>query len=498
MMSKITKLSPKNRRSQNGSALLIAIFTLLLIGAVAIGLIMMSLTQNSISANYKSSLQAFYNGKAGLEEGRGRLFGGNPNPLSALGFPNTLLANEVWYITNPESSETVDPQNLSSTYADNQYASEWNHPLSTSTVKPYVSSVASLSGTPNAPYKWVRITATTEYSSNIDGNVTGYKDPNNLLCFDGTQVFQGSPSACPGNSSQVFTVTSMAVSLGGGRRMEQYLVASQNPNLNLSTAMTVPANNVTFAGPNSNPAFKISGIDGVGVAPPAGGCGTGIGSIPAVGVTEPSGGNANKNAFISGIPAPPVTNYNNYLGGGLPTPSISDSISLPGSLQSPASINQMIQQVSNNADLVINHDATTTDIPSGMSAASPMTIVVNGNFNLTNAYTGYGLLIVTGNLTYTGDSGWKGIVVVAGKGTATFANSGPGSGAANEFDGSVFVATIKDASGNLLSNFGNVVYDLSNGGGAGTGNGIYSSSCWTSKAQQVAGMKVLAFKEIAN
>ena len=102
MMSKIRKLSTKNRRSQNGSALLIAIFTLLLIGAVAIGLIMMSLTQNSISANYKSSLQAFYNAKAGLEEGRGRLFGANPNPLSALGFPNTLLANEVWYITNPE------------------------------------------------------------------------------------------------------------------------------------------------------------------------------------------------------------------------------------------------------------------------------------------------------------------------------------------------------------------------------------------------------------
>ena len=487
----------RNRRSQSGSALLIAIFTLLLIGAVAIGLIMMSLTNNSISANYKSSLQAFYNAKAGLEEGRGRLFGGNANALTASGFPNVLLTNEVWYIINPDGSETVDPAATASTYGDNEYATEWPWPLSSVTVKPYVASVPSLPGTQNAPYKWVRITATTEASSRIDGNITGFNNPSNLLCFDGSQVFQGNPSSCPGNSSQIFTITAFAVSLGGGKRMEQYVVASQNPNLNLSTGMTMASNDLTFKGPIANPAFKVSGQDGVGVAPPEGGCGPGVGSIPAIGVTEPGGGNINKNAVIAGIPAPPVTNYNNYFGGGLPNPSVSDSMSLPGSLQSPASVIQLVQQISQNADLVINHSATTTDIPPGMSAASPMTIVVNGDFNLTNAYTGYGLLVVNGNLTYTGDSGWKGIVVVVGSGTTTVTTAGPGSGPLNEFDGTLFVATVKDASGNPLSNFGKVVYDISSGT-TDAGNGIYYSGCWSNKAQQVAGMKVLAFKEISN
>ena len=484
------------RRSQSGSALLIAIFTLLLIGAVAIGLIMMSLTQNSISANYKSSLKAFYNSRAGLEEGRGRLYPGNSNALTASGFPAFLPLNQVWYITNPMPSETVDPADMSSAYADTEYAAEWGHPLSSVNVRPYVASVASIPGTPNAPYKWVRITAASERSANIDTNLTGFKNYTNVLCFDGSQVFQGSATACPGGSSQVFTITSLATSLGNGQRLEQYLVASQNPNLNISSAVTMPANNVTFTGPASNPAFAINGADNSGSPPAVSGCtpGTG-GSVPAFGVTEPGGyGHANKNAVLAGIPMPP-SNYDNYTGGGLPTPSISDSISLPSQLQSPAAVNQLIQMVTQNADLVINHTATPADIPSGMSASSPMTVVVNGDFNLTGGYTGYGLLIVNGNFTYTGDSGWKGIVLVAGSGTTQISGGGPGT---NKFDGALLAMTIKDGSGNILSNFGDVHYDASGGIGGGGGNGIYYSNCWVQRAQQVAGMKILAFKEISN
>ena len=75
-------------RKERGAALLIAIFALLLISAVAIALIMMAGTESAISNNYRSALQAFYNAKAGIEEGRGRLWSGNPNPLA--GFPTFL------------------------------------------------------------------------------------------------------------------------------------------------------------------------------------------------------------------------------------------------------------------------------------------------------------------------------------------------------------------------------------------------------------------------
>src|SRR5258708_20473960 len=104
-------------RKQRGAALLIAIFSLLLISAVAIALMMMAGTESSISANYKSSLQAFYSAKAGIEEGRGRLWSGNANPLApSSGFPAFLPGGQVWYIINPASGETVDPKTSTDKY----------------------------------------------------------------------------------------------------------------------------------------------------------------------------------------------------------------------------------------------------------------------------------------------------------------------------------------------------------------------------------------------
>ncbi len=480
-----------SRGSQRGAALLIAIFTLLLIGAIAVGLIMMAATQSSISANYKSSLQAFYNARAGLEEGRGRLFPGNANALSLSGFPPVLPIHQVWYIINPASGETVDPQGSATTYPDLEYANEWGIPLSSASVQPYIASVAALPGTPNAPYKWVRITATTEKSINIDVNGSGGINYTALLCFDGTQVFHGSTSSCPSGSSQVLTITAFAVTFAGGQRMVQYTVAPQNPNLDFSTATTIAANAITFSGSSSS-SHQVNGQDATGSPPPVSSCVGGLGaSVPAIGVTEPAAGGAvNKNAVIAGIPVPPVTNYNNYSGGGLPNPSVTDSISLPTRLLTPANVSRFISQVTQNADLVVQHDATQLDIPSGMSATTPMTIVVNGNLNLAN-FTGYGLLIVNGNFTYSGDSGWNGIVIVAGNGTTTFTGTGTGG---SGFHGAIFVGTIKDSLGNVLPSFGDVTYDLS----ADAGTGMYYNTCWVNKAQQFAGLKLLSFKEIAN
>ena len=116
-------------RQERGAALLIAIFSLLLISAVAIAMIMMAGTESAISGNYKSALKAFYNAKAGIEEGRGRLWSGSANPMTAVsGFPaaGTILpTGQVWYIINPASGETVDPKTAGTTYADTEYASNW-------------------------------------------------------------------------------------------------------------------------------------------------------------------------------------------------------------------------------------------------------------------------------------------------------------------------------------------------------------------------------------
>src|SRR5207302_1141867 len=102
-----------------------------------------------------------------------------------------------------------------------------------------------------------------------------------------------------------------------------------------------------------------------------------------------------------------------------PYPSVG-SVSLTSSLQTPASLDQIVQTITQNADVVINGNATQANMPSAMSATNPQTVVVNGDFSMTGNYTGYGLLVVTGNFAYSGTTGWKGIVLVVGDGTTTF------------------------------------------------------------------------------
>jgi len=72
-----------SKKSERGVALFIAIFALLLISVVAMALMVMAGTESSLNSNYKTSVQAFYDAKAGAEEARGRLWAGNPNALGA-------------------------------------------------------------------------------------------------------------------------------------------------------------------------------------------------------------------------------------------------------------------------------------------------------------------------------------------------------------------------------------------------------------------------------
>ena len=120
-----------------------------------------------------------------------------------------------------------------------------------------------------------------------------------------------------------------------------------------------------------------------------------------------------------------------------------------------------------------------------------MTIVVNGDLDLSSWHqTGYGLLLVRGNLNYDPDASWDGMVMVVGKGTVTGSKGGSG-----EIDGAFLVANTLDAAGNTLSpDFGQatMLFDPNMGG-----NGIRYSNCWVQAAQPVASFKILSFHEIS-
>src|SRR3981189_3522074 len=66
-------------QKEEGIALLISIFILLLISVVAIALIVASGTESSLAGNYRSATGVYYASLAGLEEARGRLFAKDPN-----------------------------------------------------------------------------------------------------------------------------------------------------------------------------------------------------------------------------------------------------------------------------------------------------------------------------------------------------------------------------------------------------------------------------------
>jgi hypothetical protein len=112
----------------------------------------------------------------------------------------------------------------------------------------------------------------------------------------------------------------------------------------------------------------------------------------------------------------------------------------------------------------------------------------SGNLSLSGNVTGYGILVVRGTYSPAGTVGWNGLVLVIGQGDVE--GSGGGN---NSYNGAVFIAKTRDASGNVLSTLGTPIFDWSGGGG----NGIYYNSCSINSATQNQTYQVLSFHEIS-
>ncbi|HEY2461880.1 MAG TPA: pilus assembly PilX N-terminal domain-containing protein [Candidatus Acidoferrum sp.] len=506
-------------KTEAGVALLIAIFVLLLVSVVAISLIVSSGTETALGGNYRSSTNVYYAAMAGLEEARGRMLPKNPAPfaLPPLG--------QVVYIKNPLAGEDV-----LATYPDTEYGAEF---AGSPFAAPAITSVNSVSGanTQNLAgpsFKWVRINAITEKSLNIDVDNSGSMDNTTPLCYDGAHL---TPNCTPTNP-QAFEITVLAVettaSPNPSQRLLQYVVApkflSLNPLQNSTGGAApngVPAA-VTFVGSLANcpggcpfsttsSSFRVNGNDqGASCAalPP---------SIYALGVTDPnnltaivsnltgsgsgggsggdggSGGGGSGGGSGGGGSPPRGSHYS----GSTPSPSVGNiSSMLPPGLQNAGTITQLAQTIQQNADKMITGSATEANMPSGMSASNPMTVVVNGDLTLNGSFSGSGLLLVTGNFTFSSDSSWQGLILVVGQGTVT---ETPGTGIpGGQIDGSIVVASI---SPNPLApvtmppatpTLGSITYHVSGANGAG----VHYNSCNINSALPMTKFQTLSFREI--
>jgi hypothetical protein len=471
-----------NQKSEHGAALFIAIFALLLVSVVAMSMMSMAGTESALNSNYKSSVQAFYNAKAGVEEGRGRLWTGGPYALG--GFvtaPGTTLGvGQVRYILNPAAGETVNPTDMSAgnPYADRQYATEWggNPP----TGAPTIGSVSTQAGVPGPLYKWVRITPRTELSAGIDVNGDGTLDNANPLYYDGTQQVLSNQIPANDTAAQVFEVTALSVTPAGGQRMVQYTVSPTILNLSLPSALTFDGPAPIYNAPNSNPS-GMNGNDRSGSNPLPGCTMPAQGAKPAIGVIS----NGDISEATSGIPS---NRLSNYVGSG-GAPSVSDiSGTLPPNQQTVTNLQNLVQSITKVANNVLTGPVSSLSAAQLGSAANPQVTVVNGDLTLSGGGTGYGILVVTGNFTFSGDWGWRGVVLVIGRG-----NVQESGGGTNEFDGGVFVAKTLDSTGNPLAALGTPTLNWNGGGG----NGIFYDSCWINNATAGLTYKVLSFREIS-
>jgi hypothetical protein len=503
------------KRSEAGVALVLAIFTLMLISVIATSLILMAGTATAIKTNYKTSMHAFYDAKAGLEEGRNRVSPTNPNNVNACMFPvagEPMPLNQVCYIVNPASGETVDPTDTSSGYGDAEWTSEF--PSQTQNVPTPVNSnspVAS-AGIGGPLYKWVRVTPATEWSLGVDVNGDASINSNDRLFLgpDGHQFpFSGVGYPSDG-STQVFGITALAVTPSSGysgRRLLQYTVA-QKPLLkgllpNATLAQAFPAA-LTMVGPNPDnnwyePAFSryfhMNGNDRYSPTN-AGSCSLAPQAmLPAFGVTgDPSSIQADIASISSGRR---IGNYAGF-GGSSSTPSVVDiSNNLFNTEQTKEGLEALVSSLASVATEVVNGPNPATTLPDYGTPANPVIAVVRGtptcpdcpaDFTLGGSNVGYGILLVTGTLTVRDTAGWRGLVLVIGKGVV----NGDLAASGSEIDGAMLVAATRDATtGALLPDLSAPLVDWSGGRG-----GFYYDSCWMANVAAAFPFQVLSFREI--
>ncbi len=490
--------------------MLISIFILLLISVVAIALIVASGTESSLAGNYRSATGVYYASLAGLEEARGRLLTHNASSFKTTAPANFQLSplpiGYANYVLNPSPTD-IQASMLITTYLDSEYKSEFGvAPANTSTTLSMWDSnpLKTSLNLPGPLYKWVRINAVSEQwlRQGLGQDVApfdGVPDSTPLF-YDGTNL-----TDAPSSGSQVLEITSLAVLPNGSQKLLQYLIAPMPitlpPLLATLTLSGSQGNGMTFHAPASNSSYAVKGNDQDCSGNPTGA------KYPAIGLLTNS--NSDIVHVTNGIPSAYQPNYTGVNNPGPYVPDVENlnvtSPSFPTSLQSPSQLDALAQSIIQNADAVVITPtppntppylgtATGADLtPLGMASTNPLTVVVNGNLDISNwSSDGYGLLLVTGTFTYDPDTNWYGIILVIGQGTVGNSQNGQ----YKQINGAMLVAQTRDGNNQVLTG--------SKIGGASVafldamqGNGMRYSSCWIQKAQPKGKYKILSFHEIS-
>ncbi len=484
-----------------------ALLTLLLLSAIGLSILFMVNTETGVNYNFRSSQQAYYGAKAGVEEGRNRLRVGATSAITPpTVMPSSASSAGVVYILNPAAGDVVAPWDAGNRYFDDELCHENfiglygpglgnrytpDVPCAAPPPGAFYTTVNSTDpgrGTNNAmPYKWTRITlkqnwSTYPYCANgpaSNGHCPGgAAQDSTMVCASSAsteQILTAGYATCEAAAMKsVYVITSLAMTQTGSRRMTQFEVA----NIMLPpmpSTVTFDGSNPTYSAPSSN-AFVVDGTDHASPAD--------VNCPGSPGAPEPALGAFDAPATTQ------LTNFANnrpasYVGAG-GSPSVLNVNGVLGPLATVGGLQAMVQAITNNADQVVTSPSTPSSLG---TVSSPKINVVNGDFTMSGNTAGAGILLVTGALTFQGTPTYSGIILVIGKGSVT--KNGGGNGTLN---GALFVANLYNSSGQLLSSSSapGAPYFNWNGGGTAT---MQYNSCWTNLATNKFLSRVLASRE---
>jgi hypothetical protein len=436
-----TCISPvKNER---GSVINIALIVLLLLTVLGFAATYSTNTELKIASNFKSDSVAFYASEGGLEEARARLRGSKDTAYFA-GDPASP-SNPLWtaYIYTDSSLWTPeDEPNYSVTYQNNIPTK--NDPLnkdhtanSLATDMSYLVKIrhkreydAELAGhTPATPHYFDNDGFINGHSAASPGNIIyyGYGDPlNPMTVVPFTTV-------APTEYKPVEIITSYGFKGKSVKMLEIEVVKNPGPKI---MATVYSRGDVTVNGGGSGPV--IDGTDNCGVAAPK----------PPVYTKDPATTTINGSVTMKGTPVVPTTG--------------TDDVDIAGyvsSLREGATTILTSDQNGTNLGSLSNFVTVYSD------TSSPFNV---GGLKMQNV-TGYGILLVKGDLILGGGFQWNGLILVTG--TLTF--NGGGSGV--NIQGAILAHETVDSNGGL-----DIRYD----------------SCMVDSAMNTQAPTVISWKEI--
>src|SRR5580704_13694561 len=116
-----------HKRNERGVALFLAMFALVVVTSIGLGMMFLSDSETSVNSNFRDEQTAFYAAKTGLEEARDRMrstSGSGVTISASLPTAKPGAAVGVLYILNPTGSETVAPWTTTNAYFDDEICKE--------------------------------------------------------------------------------------------------------------------------------------------------------------------------------------------------------------------------------------------------------------------------------------------------------------------------------------------------------------------------------------